>query len=240
MFARTPNTFKAALDERRVIFGLHLSMPCPNIVEVGGAVPGIDFIHIDGEHGLFDLKDLENCVRAADLMGKPVFARVPDSSTETIERYLDRGVRGIVAPHVSTLETARRVADACRFAPLGTRSFGSSRGELYGFYGDKAAYVAAENADRVVCGLIEDVEGMNNLEAMLKVAGIDCWSVGPSDLSLSMGFTDGPNHPEVKQAIAAIHAKVEAAGKPIRSKYLKAIRDRNLIHDGLARAVAGK
>lgn len=238
MFARPPNTFKAALDERRVIFGIHLSMPCPNIIEVACAVDGVDFVHIDGEHGLFDLADLEHCVRAADLMGMPVFARVPNCMTETFERYLDRGVRGIVAPHVSTVEVAQRVADACRFPPDGKRSFGSSRGELYGFYGDKAAYVKAENDDRVVCGLIEDVEAVKNLDALLEVSGIDCWSVGPSDLSLSMGFTDGPDHPEVQETIASVHAKVEAAGKPIRSKYLKAIRDRNLIRDGLQRAVA--
>ncbi len=238
MFVHTPNTIRAALQERRIIYGLYLSFPSPELIEFAATVNGIAYIHLDGEHGVFDLRDVENCVRAADLMGLPTMARTPDSAAETIHRYLDRGVRAIVAPHISTVADAQRVADACRYAPEGTRSFGGARGNRYGYFdGDQAAHMKALNDDRVVSALIEDVEAVNNLDAMLKVPGIDTWTIGPNDLAQSLGYPGQTGHPTVKQAIEDINRRIEAAGKPVRDKYLVSIRDKAAVRDGLQKAM---
>ena len=238
MFVHTPNTMKAALRERRTIYGLYLSFPSPELIEFAGTVKGIDYIHLDGEHGVFDMRDVETCVRAADLMGLPTLARTPDSTAETIQRYLDRGVRGIVAPHISTVADAERVANACRYAPQGTRSFGGARGNRYGYFeGDQATHMKELNDDRVVSALIEDVEAVNNLDAMLRVEGIDTWTIGPNDLAQSMGYPGQTHHPAVKQAIADINRRIEAAGKPIRDKHLVSIRDKAALREGLQRTM---
>src|SRR5262249_35793456 len=78
-------------------------------------------------------------------------------------------------------------------------------------------YVAEANSQTLVLPQIEDVEALENLSEMVQVEGVDGFIVGPRDLAMSMGFTDGPQHPEVESAIDEVFRLVIGSGRVIGS-----------------------
>lgn len=215
-----PNKILAAMKEGRKAHGFRLTVPSPEIVEILGILK-FDYVFIDDEHGVFGNHDLDNVCRAADLVGMTPIARVPDVTAPTIQRRIDRGIRGIVAPHVSTAAEAQQVVSACYFGPLGERSLGGARGVNYQMgIKDMPAYYRESNENMFVAVMIETVEGMNNLEAICGVKGVHCIFVGPNDFSQSMGYFGDAQHAEVKKAIANISERARKAGKPMRDDIL--------------------
>src|SRR4029077_9831299 len=105
------NTTKAKLAAGKVVFGAIISRYAPDLVELFGAI-GYDFVMIDCEHGPMDLNQVEHMVRAAEVFGITPIARVPDHDPATILRFLDRGVQGVIVPHVNTAAQARVVSEA--------------------------------------------------------------------------------------------------------------------------------
>ena len=111
-----------------------------------------------------------------------------------ITRTLDRGASGIVVPHVSTRDEAAAVVQAAKFGPIGLRGmFGSRRS--YGV----SDYYRRANEETLVVILIEEMEAIENLAAILTVDHIDAFFVAPSDLAQTMGYTGQQTHPEVQQ-----------------------------------------
>ena len=113
------------------MFGAIISRYAPDLVELFGAI-GYDFVMIDCEHGPMDLDQVEHMVRAAEVFGITPITRVPDHGEATILRFLDRGVQGVIVPHVNTAEEAEGVAKAARYYPEGRRGMGSGRAHDYG------------------------------------------------------------------------------------------------------------
>jgi 2-keto-3-deoxy-L-rhamnonate aldolase RhmA len=215
-----PNKILAAMKEGRKAHGFRLTVPSPEVVEILGLLK-FDYVFIDDEHGVFGNHDLDNVCRAADLVGMTPIARVPDLTQSAIQRRIDRGIRGVVAPHVSNREEAEQVVKACYFGPLGERSLGGARGVNYQMgIKDMPAYYRESNANMFVAVMIETVEGMNNLEAICAVKGIHSIFVGPNDFSQSMGYFGDAQHPEVKKAVANISERARKAGVPMRDDVL--------------------
>src|SRR3569833_622994 len=119
------------------------------------ALVGVDYVYLDGEHGAFEWRDIEYACVIAERHGITPIARVPDPSASTIVHFLDRGVRGVVVPHVDSVEDAKAVIDATYFGPVGNRSFGGNRPKFTGGIADMAAHLAQENADVSVSIMIE-------------------------------------------------------------------------------------
>ena len=139
---KQPNRIKAAMRAGRKACGYGLTFPSPWVIDILGKLD-FDYVFIDGEHGPFDLERLEDLCRAAERYHLTTFARVPDIGSSTILRYLDRGIMGILGPHIATEADARQLVRACYFGPLGERSFGGNRGTDYNAgIPDKAAYTA--------------------------------------------------------------------------------------------------
>ena len=113
------NTTKIKLNEGNVVYGAIISRFAPDTVEIFGAI-GYDFVMIDCEHGPMDLDQVEHMVRAAEVFGITPIARIPNHEDSTILRFLDRGVQGIIVPHINTKEEAESVARAARYYPEAT------------------------------------------------------------------------------------------------------------------------
>ena len=96
------NAVKAAAASGEIVRGIHLTFAAPAIIEIL-APARLDFVYLDGEHGTFDWRDIEAGCITAERHGMTPIARVPDRSAGTITRFLDRGVLGIVAPHVESI-----------------------------------------------------------------------------------------------------------------------------------------
>ncbi|HTC10045.1 MAG TPA: aldolase/citrate lyase family protein [Acetobacteraceae bacterium] len=209
---KQPNRIKAAMRAGRKAYGYSLSFPSPWVIDILGKLD-FDYVFIDGEHGPFDLTQLEDLCRTAERYNLTPFARVPDIGASTILRYLDRGIRGILGPHIGTEADARQLVRACYFGPLGERSFGGNRGTDYNaMIPDKAAYYREANEQMLVCALLEDVAVLDNLDAILSVPGIDLYSIGPNDFAQSLGYPGQLDHPQVVKATQDITRRIKQAG----------------------------
>jgi 4-hydroxy-2-oxoheptanedioate aldolase len=191
-------------------FGYALELGSPIAAELM-ATTGVDFIMIDTQHGSFGPDSTISALMAITAGGAATpMARVAFNDYTRIGRLLDEGALGIVVPMVHTAEAARAAADACRFPPLGTRSWGWGRAGRSGDdYGD------AVNAQIFVAVQIESAEAAANAEAILATPGVDgCW-IGPGDLALSLGLhpRDAQGDERHEQAIARVLDACRNTGK---------------------------
>ena len=219
---KQPNRIKAAMRAGRMAYGYSLSFPSPWVIDIMGRI-NFDYVFIDGEHGPFGLDQLEDLCRTAERYNLTPFARVPDIGCSTILRFLDRGVMGILGPHIATEADARQLVRACYFGPTGERSFGANRGTDYNAgIPDKAAYYRECNEQMLVCALLEDVAVIDNLDAILSVPGIDQFGIGPNDFAQSLGYPGEPDHPEVVKAMQDLTRRIKAAGRTMQSDVMEA------------------
>jgi 4-hydroxy-2-oxoheptanedioate aldolase len=220
MTMNRPNAVKDAASSRRSIRGVHMTFAAPAAIEVLAAAD-IEFVYLDGEHGCFDWRDIETGCLAAERHDLTTIARVPDRSPATITRFLDRGVRGIVAPHVESLDDAREVIECTYFAPLGARSFGAGRPEYGQRIASKPDYMQSANAAVSVCLMIESRRGLELAGDLAALPGVDYLSFGMLDLAQSLGHPGDPAHRAVKDAVADASARIRQAGKPVREDFMK-------------------
>lgn len=178
----------------------------PSMIEVIG-LSGFDFVIIDLEHGPNDIVNLAPLIRAAQAAGCLPIVRVNDDNQ--IGRALDLGAGGIQVPHVGTAERARHVVQAARFAPAGSR--GVCRYVRAASYGttDKQRYFTDAN-QAVVVVQVEGKQGVENVEQIAVVEGVDIVFVGVYDLSQSLGVVGQADHPSV---VEALHGVVERCAK---------------------------
>ena len=213
------NAVKQAAATGEKIRGVHFTFAAPTAIEVL-AYADLQFIYIDGEHGCFDWRDIEVACITAERYGMTLIARVPDISRSTITRFLDRGVRGIVAPHIETIEQALQVVDATYFAPLGNRSFGAGRPEYGQRIGSRPEYMHACNNAVSVCLMIESKAGLDIAGDLAMVAGVDYLSFGMLDLAQSLGQVGNSDHPDVRAGAADATARIHRAGGRVREDFM--------------------
>ena len=218
-WAQLPNSamrkskIRAAIEGGTKAYGIAFTFPVPTLAEMAGYA-GFDVLHLDMEHGVFDWNDVEAMCRAGELHDMTCTARIPNTETDTILRAFDRGLMGILCPHVDNADQAARIADAARFGPTGSRSFGTSRGREYGMAGMSSPdYMASFNEQVTVAAQIETANAVETIDDILKVDGIDLIAFGSNDLAQSMGYPGYPNHPEVRAAEDRVRVATHAAGK---------------------------
>jgi 4-hydroxy-2-oxoheptanedioate aldolase len=133
-------------------------------------------------------------------------ARVPWNEPVTIMRLLDAGVYGLVCPMVNSREEAESFVGACRYPPLGFRSYGPIRANVYA--GDD--YFDNANQTVITLAMIETARAMENLEEIVSTPGLDGVYVGTVDLSISMGLAGlgNLNHPELQNALNSIVTQI--------------------------------
>jgi 4-hydroxy-2-oxoheptanedioate aldolase len=150
--------------------------------------------------------------------------RIPANGSEhnqwLAKQGLDRGVYGVIWPHVSTVEQALSAVSACRYprpesaahsVPAGARGDGPHTASRYWGLSQQDYYVRADvwplnpQGELLVFLMIEDVEGVENLEDILRnVPGIGCVLIGEGDLSQELGVPRQYEHPIVVDAMAKI------------------------------------
>ncbi|HIF71966.1 MAG TPA: siderophore biosynthesis protein SbnG [Dehalococcoidia bacterium] len=211
------SNIRKAINNGTISHNLTVTFPEPTIAEWAGYA-GFDGLHLDMEHGVFDWESVEMMCRVADMHGMTCSARIPNTETDTILRAFDRGLMGILCPHVDNAEQAQRIAMAARFGPEGARSFGTSRGRDYGMHDmTPAEYMAEFNREVTVAIQIETKNAAETIEEILDVEGIDLITFGAQDLAQSYGHPGHPEHPEVVEAMASVVTAVHARGRLMSS-----------------------
>ncbi|MGD0555109.1 MAG: aldolase/citrate lyase family protein [Streptosporangiaceae bacterium] len=209
---RTPHRrIRTKLEAGERVFGVTIQLPSPDIVEIAGYAD-VDFAWIDAEHGTMDLGDIALLLRAADASGMDAIVRVPDHNPSFIQRVLDAGATGIMAPHVRTVAEAAGVVAAAKFGPEGIRGACPSTRAVGHISTDWPADYHRANADVLIFGLIEDPEGVQNVEAIASESGLDGLLFGPFDLAQTAGLEGDVAHPDIRKMHQRVTAAVQAAG----------------------------
>ncbi len=207
------NAMKDKIARGEPALGVSLMFPSPQLVEMLGHA-GADWVLIDCEHGSIGSGDVEVMCMAADASGITPIGRPRSNSSADIQAILDRGVKGVQIPHITTKAEAERAVAAVKFGPGAGRGLAAgTRPDRWGLGAKMADFVAQANAASLVCVQIEDREAVANIDEILTVPGIDVFFIGPSDLSQSMGHPGDAKAPVVAEAIAQTLAKIRAAGK---------------------------
>ncbi|WP_041682751.1 HpcH/HpaI aldolase/citrate lyase family protein [Pusillimonas sp. T7-7] len=202
------NTIKALLQANRTVVNAWASIPSSFSAEVI-ANCGFDAVTVDLQHGMMDYAQMLSMFQAISTTNAIPIGRPSGSNAVEIMRILDAGAYGVICPQVDTADIARSVVAACRYPPMGARSYGPPRGLLYG----GADYFTHANDEILVFIMIESKQAVDNLDEILSVPGIDGVFIGPNDLSLSYGGSVDCNpQGEVANIIEMVRKKAVAYG----------------------------
>ena len=197
------NRFREALLAGTPTLGTWIQLGHPAVAEVFGRV-GFDWVAVDLEHGVIDLESMTNVFRAIELHGAVPVARLPFNDPIWIKRVLDAGAGGLIIPMTNSREEAEAAIQQAKYPPLGRRGYGYSRANSYGL--DFERSIEEANREIAVVMQIEHRDGIQNLDAILSVKGVDAAFIGPLDLSGSFGKTGQLDCPEMVQALSTFLA----------------------------------
>ena len=205
------NPFKAALREGRFQLGLWVALASPYAAEVVSG-SGYDWLLIDGEHGPNDVPMIAAQLQAVLRSGSHPMVRLPCSEAWMIKQVLDIGAQTLLIPMVESVEQAKALVRAVRYPPHGIRGVGAALGRASNFsrIGD---YLETANDEICLILQIESRAGIDAVDAIAAVEGVDGIFVGPSDLAADMGHLGDPGAPEVLAAITHIFERTKAHGK---------------------------
>jgi 2-dehydro-3-deoxyglucarate aldolase len=165
--------------------GSWMQIPHPSIAEIMGQ-SGYDWVAVDMEHGAISPYQLPDLFRALELGNTLPLARVAQGEVKDCKQVLDAGAGGVIVPMVESAEKLQQVREATRWPPAGTRGVAFSRANLFGRNFDE--YII-EAQQPLLIAMIENLNALKNLDAILEVEGLDAIFIGPYDLSASMGLT---------------------------------------------------
>lgn len=184
----------------------------PGIAKICEAA-GLDFVLIDMEHGPLDIPQVARVIAWFKATGISPFVRVPASEYHFVARVMDAGAKGIMAPNVRTVEQARLLNDAMRYAPEGNRGLGLGASHNDFVRPDALAYMAEANRENLLICQIESTQALENLDQIADVDGVDCLWVGHMDLTQSMGIVGQLDHTDFLSALARVAHAARSRGK---------------------------
>jgi 4-hydroxy-2-oxoheptanedioate aldolase len=204
------NTFKQALKAGKAQIGLWSSLSSPYSVEViAGA--GFDWLLLDMEHSPSDLENLLSQLQAAAPYATHPVVRVPWNDMVTIKRVLDVGAQSLLVPYVSSAQEAAAAVSFTRYPPKGLRGVaGTTRATRFGRIKD---YARRAHEESCLLVQVETQAGMEAIEAISDIDGIDGVFIGPADLHASLGHTGEIANPKVKPLIDDAIRRIRKAGK---------------------------
>ncbi|MDP2953367.1 MAG: aldolase/citrate lyase family protein [Chloroflexota bacterium] len=207
------NRVKEKLARGETVFGSYITVPEPALVEVC-AYSGLDYVLIDAEHTVITEADCLALVRTAEAVGITPIVRVQENTPKLILRYMETGVQGLIIPNVETAEDVRSALRAMKYPPEGERGLGTSRASHLGVGpgADLAEHMRSSNRETMLLLLVEHIRGVENIEAILDIPGVDSVWVGKTDLSQSLGVGGQVSHPLVMAASDKVFAQARSKG----------------------------
>jgi 4-hydroxy-2-oxoheptanedioate aldolase len=207
------NPFKKAITgQGSVLYGLWLAQANPYSAEVC-ATAGFDWLLIDGEHAPNDVPTILAQLQAIAPYPAHAIVRPPVGDPNLIKQLLDIGVQTLLVPMVETAEQAKALVAATRYPVAGIRGVGGAliRASRWNAIPD---YLNKANAEICLIVQVESLTGIENLDAIAAVEGVDAVFIGPSDLAATMGHLGNPTHPSVLAVIEDALARIKKSGKP--------------------------
>jgi 2-dehydro-3-deoxyglucarate aldolase/4-hydroxy-2-oxoheptanedioate aldolase len=210
------NRVKAKLQAGEASFGTiaweFVTAGLATVLEVAGA----EFCVFDMEHSGLSLETMRALVRWCRGTSVVPLVRVPAHEYRYVAGALDAGAQGLMIPMTESAEQAREVVSWAKYPPVGKRgtAFGIAHDDYRGgTAADVVATMGRANAEGLLLFQIETVAGVEHVEEILAVDGVDVAWVGHGDLSVSMGIPYQFDHPEHIAAMERVAEAARAAGK---------------------------
>ncbi len=204
------NHFKDLLAAGKVALGAQLRLGTPAIAELFAAA-GYDYLVIDGEHAPQTPVGIQAQMQAMNGYPCTPIVRFGRNDPDEIRLALDMGAGGVLIPLIKSAADVEKTVQACRYPPVGTRSYGPSRAYQYGF---DSNYFPKTEPSLVCMFIIETAEAIDNIDEIMAVDGLDTVVMGPADLSIALGVPMQMQHPKVEAATEKVIAAAKKAGKP--------------------------
>jgi 2-keto-3-deoxy-L-rhamnonate aldolase RhmA len=182
------------------------------------AAAGAEFLIFDMEHtgwGIDTIRTLIATTRSADIVP---LVRVPATQYHLLSGPLDAGAMGLMIPMVESEEQARLIAQSVKYPPVGKRgaAFGVAHDDFGLEPGTNPEKMIRANNEVLTIAQIETAAGVEHVERIAAVEGIDVLWIGHNDLSNSMGIPGQFEHPDflaaVERVLAACRTNNKAAG----------------------------
>jgi len=231
------NPVKQKLSAGGVALGsMVFEFDSPGISRIAGHA-GAEFLIFDMEHTGWSVETIRRLIATTPRSGPLPFVRVPAVEYHFIARVLDMGAAGLMFPMVETVEQARRIVNSAKYPPMGRRgaAFGVAHDDYAGT--DILATMRAANEQGLLIAQIETRAGLENVDAIAAVEGIDVLWIGQFDLSNSLGIPGEFDHPEFQSAVDRVLAACKTHNKAAGYMGLDAADGRTQIDRGF-RAIA--
>ncbi len=209
------NAVKEALARGEAVLGTMVTeFATPGIARLAAGA-GADFVLFDLEHTGYDYERMRNVLAAAEASDVVPFLRVPDADYQFVSRGLDIGALGIMVASVESAEEAGSIAAASRFPPAGKRGFGLVLQRDSFLPAGLAATLEHVNGTTMILAQIETVAGLEVVEQIAAVDGVDVLWIGHFDLSASLGIPGEFENPVFVDAVDRVLAAAETSGKAV-------------------------
>ena len=203
---RMYNTAKQKVMSGQQIVGGTVDTPDPQIY-CAMANSGFDFIWIEMQHSPLSYQDVARMIWACKDAPAIPFIRVPDATEGDIQKATDIGALGIIVPMVITPEEMENAVRWAKYPPVGIRSQGG--GQYRAIWGNDYRQTANDNI--MIIAMIEQLEGVEQANAIASVTGVDAVFAASSDLGSFSGRRQG--EPEYERMITKIKDDTLGADK---------------------------
>ncbi|RXZ83705.1 hypothetical protein EBB07_04805 [Paenibacillaceae bacterium] len=174
---------------------------------------GFDYFIVDCEHGYFNYESVAHMIAVSKGIGLPVIVRIPDTTRTTILKYMDMGASGLLVPMVSDPLVLQQTVEHAKYRPLGKRGVALNRVHAEYIVPDPQAYMRRANQETIILGQIETMRGLERLDDIFPVTGVDGMILGPNDLMEDMPVADQAAADLLDQAMKAITAAASRHNK---------------------------
>lgn len=171
---------------------------------------GFDFFIVDCEHGSFTTREVADIFAVARGIGMPGMVRIPEMRREHALKFMEMGASGLLLPNTESAEQAKMLVDCTKYAPMGHRGVSLSRPHTDFEKTDSREYMDAVNEKTVLMCQIESRKGVENIEEIMAVPGIDVALIGPNDMTQDYGILGQFTDPEI---VAAFRKVIDTARK---------------------------
>lgn len=202
---------KSKLANSELTIGSWITLGHTAIAEIMAGT-GFDWLVLDMEHSVLELSEVQTIIQVLDKQKCPAIVRLTSNQPDQIKRVMDAGATGVMVPMIKCAADAQAAVQSVYYPPRGQRGVGLARAQGYGASFTEYQHWLEENA--IIVAMIEHVDAVHDIDAILSIPGIDAYIIGPYDLSGSMGRPGELNHADVQAAIELVLKAGQRTGKP--------------------------
>jgi 2-keto-3-deoxy-L-rhamnonate aldolase RhmA len=168
---------------------------------------GMDFVFIDNEHNPLDRNQTSFACSLFSKSGIAPIVRIPKPDAYLAAMVVDGGAYGVIAPYVETVEDVWDIVAAVKYRPLKGKALKELKTSMKFPSEESKRYIDKMNENGIVVIMIESAAGLQNLDRILEIPGVDAILIGPNDLSISYGVPEMYEHPVFINAVQNVMEK---------------------------------